>query len=71
MTGANPLDPPSQPPSAAPVVSISVNAEWLPFLLGLSEQLDSPAYWAVTPEQWASYLQQWVEELIDILSEAS
>lgn len=65
-----PVLAPVAQPGSAPLVTLGVNAAWIPYLLGCAMQLVQPQVWEVATPAALADLQQQATDLIAILANA-
>lgn len=64
------LEVPGVPPGESPTsITVEINPDWWPYIIGACEELRDQSYWGVSDSEWLT-LSQWVEELIEILTSA-
>ena len=66
----DPLEPPSVNPLFPPLVTVSINGEWWPYVLGLCEEMLSRSYFDVSEADYNDYMYEWVQELLTALTDA-
>jgi len=66
---SSPLIQPDNPPRSTPLVTVQLNEQWWPYVIGLVEQCTVQGYWGCSAADWEDYLKEWSEDLADYISE--